>query len=153
MKTNHVLLAIALVVLAGCAGVSLGTPRIWQERVVAVVSSSKKLIISEPLSRSAHEGADRYDFHLPKGEYRLEAEDSDYLYYEGVEKIVLVVQKGYGQPEGRPQKGGIFIAKNRSASVNPGGAYVDWDDGKKLLLVTLDSDFFGVEGRFWHYEQ
>jgi hypothetical protein len=82
----------------------------------------------------------------------LSAEDNDYFYFEGVSKVTLVVHKAYQPKDGRNQSGGIFIAKNGSGAKYPGGVFVDWDDGKMLQLVTLDTDFFGAEGRFWHYQ-
>ena len=121
---------------------------------MTALHSERLLILQEPLTRNAHErgGMDRYDYHLLTGSYRLESEDSDYLYFEGASKITVVTQKT-GQPQdSRDLSGGIFIAKQGSSSQYLGGAFIDWDNGKKLLLVTFDSDFFGAEGRFWHYQ-
>ena len=147
------ILTIVALLLAGCVGVSLGTPRIWQERQIKTLESADRLILLTWVRRSAHESSDRYDIELLKGEYRLRAEDNNYLYYECQEKIHLVVQKAGKQADGRYMKGGIFIAKPQTNASYPGGAYIDWDDGKKLLLVSFDSDFFGFEGKCWHYER
>ncbi len=147
------IVAICLLFLAGCVGVSLGTPRIWEERQVTSLQSGRKLILVEPLTRTAHErgGADLYHYLMPAGVYQLEAEDNEYLYYRCASKIVAVVQKAGQSEDGRPLDGGIFVAKAGSNARYQGGGYIDWDNGAKLLLVTLDSYFFDAEGRYWHY--
>ena len=134
---------------SGCMSpITPGSPRIWEERTVSNPVSSQGLELREPLNWFAKEFLDRYDIFLPAGKYVLEADDADYLYFGAPQKIGYVVAKSGALPDSRQLAGGIFLAKSDRAA-HPAGAYIAWDDGKRLLLMRFDYAFTTQKGKRW----
>jgi hypothetical protein len=147
----RVLLLLSLLVLTGCADMILPqSNRIWEERTVTPATSDRYLILSAPLDWFASENGDRYDIFLPQGQYLIEAEDSDYLYYRAVARVTLGKKKFFSTQDNMPQEGGIFFSK-RPGSKYSSGAYVDYEGGKKLLVFFFDFRFTTQEGKQWHF--
>jgi hypothetical protein len=145
------LLSLALV-LTGCANMVLpGSNRISEERTPAPATSQRSLVMSEPLDWFASENGDRFEIWLPQGAYHVEAEDNDYLFYRAPQEVSLGKTKLFSRQDSRTYEGGIFVSKNARSQYSS-GAYIDHEDGKKLLLFHFDSRFTGQEGKRWHYE-
>ena len=157
MKTEvtvkRVILLCSILCLVGCANMVLPwSNRIWQERTVEAATGQRSLVMHEPLNWFAVEMSDRYDVYLPKGSYRLVAEDTDFQYFEAPERFPSVVTKGSAKPSSRNLVGGIFVGKSGSKTSYPAGAYFDWEGGKKLLVMSFDFRFTSQEGKRWHFE-
>ncbi|MFT3868072.1 MAG: hypothetical protein QM715_06190 [Nibricoccus sp.] len=143
------LLSAFAIVLSGCMStVSPGTSRIWEERAVTHANHTQGLELKEPLNWFAKEFFDRYDVFLPAGKYVLESEDADYLYFGAPEKVGYVVAKSGVAPDSRQLAGGIFLAK-ADRSPYPAGAYIEWEGGKRLLLMRFDFAFTSQKGKRW----
>jgi hypothetical protein len=144
------ILLLALV-LVGCADMILPqSNRIYEERTTSPATSDRQLILSAPLDWFASENGDRYDIFLPQGAYLVEAEDSDYLYYKAMARVTLGKKKLFSAQDNMPQGGGIFFSKSASSKYSS-GAYVDYEDGKKLLIFFFDFRFTTQEGKRWHF--
>ena len=154
IMTSRVFIALLPVLVAtGCANMILpGSNRIWEERTAVPATSQRSLVMSEPLDWFASENGERYDIWLPSGTYHVEAEDSDYLYYEAPERVSLGKRKFFSTQDSRTYDGGIFISESASSKYSS-GAYIDYKDGQKLLLFYFDSRFTGQAGKRWHYEE
>jgi hypothetical protein len=87
---------------------------------------------------------------LPQGIYHVEGQDDDYLYFQAPERVSLGKQKMSSEQDGKLYDGGIFISKKAGTKYSS-GAYVDYENGKKLLLFFFDSRFTKQEGKSWHY--
>jgi hypothetical protein len=143
------ILLLALV-LNGCATPDYpGTKRIWVERVVSPFTSHRSLVMVGALDWYSVEKADRYDVVLPKGTYRVVAQDKDYLYYETPDNLTLLHTTESDQ-NSRLFNGGIYLSRNPD-SLYQYGAYIDYKNGHKLLVFSFDSRFMGQEGADWHY--
>jgi|CZKV01.1.fsa_nt_gi hypothetical protein len=139
--------------LTGCADLILpGTNRIHEERTASPATDHRTLVMSEPLDWFASESGDRYDIWLSQGTYHVEAEDSDYWYFRAPERVSLGKTALFSKQDSRTYDGGIFISKNSNPKAYPSGAYVDYEDGKMLLLFAFDARFSGQEGKRWHYD-
>ena len=93
----------------------------------------------------------RYDILLPQGIYHVEGQDGDYLYYLAPERVSLGKQKMSSEQDGKLYDGGIFVSKNAGSKYSS-GAYVDYENGNKLLLFFLTSRFTKQGGaKSWHY--
>jgi hypothetical protein len=146
-------IVLLVLIVTGCANMALpGTDRIWEERTVSPTTSPRSLAMSEPLDWFSSENGERYDIWLPSGAYHVEAEDSDYWFFKAPENVSLGKTKFFSDQESRTYAGGIFISRSTSSKYSS-GAYIDYKDGKKLLLFYFDSRFTGQEGRRWHFEQ
>ena len=151
MTTRIAFILLLALVLTGCADMILPqSNRIWEERTVVPATSDRQLILSAPLDWFASEKGDRYDIFLPQGNYLVEAEDSDYLYYKAMTGVTMGKKKLFSAQDNMPQGGGIFFSK-RSGSKYSSGAYVDSTDGKKLLVFFFDFRFTAQEGKRWHF--
>jgi hypothetical protein len=51
--------------------------------------------------------------------------------------------------DGRQMQGGIFIAKDLKLSKYSAGGYIDWTDGKMLLVMSFPPSFTREEGDKW----
>ena len=129
-----------------------GSNRIQEERAPAPATSHRSLVMSEPLDWFASESGNRYDIWLPQGAYHVEAEDSDYLYYKAPGAVSQREMKFFSGQDTSTCDGGIFISRNAGSRYSS-GAYIEYKDGKKMLLFYFDFRFTGQEGKRWHYEQ
>jgi len=151
MTLRASLIFLLVLILAGCADSTRSAyNRIYEQRTASSASSQHMLVMTDPLDWSSTQDGGRYDIWLPQGIYHVEGQDSDYLYYLAPERVSLGKQKMSSEQDGKAYDGGIFISKNASAKYSS-GAYVDYDNGKKLLLFYFDSRFTKQEGKSWHY--
>jgi hypothetical protein len=150
MSARIFFILLLALVLNGCATPDYpGTKRIWVERTVSPVTSQCSLVMVGSLDWYSEERAERYDVVLPKGNYRVAAQDQDYLYYEAQDNLSLLHTTDLGQ-DSRLFNGGVYVSRN-PASKYPYGAYIDFKNGQKLLVFSFDSRFMGQEGTQWHY--
>lgn len=85
---------------------------------------------------------------LPAGDYQLEAEDADYLYYRASERFEMRVFQDGQVKDSRFMTGGIYVSKALIALV-PAGVYFSSDEKNKTLVWKLGSDFMRSEGSKW----
>jgi hypothetical protein len=143
------LMLLLPLILVGCA-THPASNRIYEQRAASSASSQRMLVLTDPLDWHSTQDGGRYDIWLPQGIYHVEGQDDDYLYYLAPERVSLGKQKMSSEQDGKLYDGGIFISKNAGAKYSS-GAYVDYDNGKKLLLFFFDSRFTKQEGKSWHY--
>ena len=123
-------------------------PTEFINRVVSTTSgTSGSLTLREPMVRLDAARATR-GIRLPSGDYVLEAEDADYLYYRAPERIEFrIFADGQVQKQGFIP-GGIYVSKAFIALV-PAGVYQTSDDTHKTLIWKLGADFLRDEGTKW----
>jgi hypothetical protein len=145
-----IVLLLALI-LSGCADMILpGTNRIREERIVLPATAHRSLVMSEPLDWFASENGERYDVWLPQGTFHVEAQDNDYWYYKAPGKVSLGETPPFSNRDFRMFDGGIFMSRNPGSKYSS-GAYIDYENGHKLLVFFFDSRFTGREGSKWYY--
>ena len=145
------LMFLLSLILTGCAHSNRSAyNRIYEQRAASPASSQRMLVLTDPLDWFSSQDGGRYDIWLPQGIYHVEGQDDDYLYYQAPERVSLGKQKMSSEQDGKLYDGGIFISKNTSAKYSS-GAYVDYENGRKLLLFFFDSRFTKQEGETWHY--
>lgn len=127
------------------------SPVQFEDRVVtATQGKAGTLTLNEPevwldgdIVRPATKG-----IRLPSGEYVLEAEDADYLYYRAPERFEYRIFQDGQVKDARFLQGGIYMSKAFIA-LAPAGAYLSSDDTKKTLIWKLGADFLRSEGTKW----
>ena len=149
-----ILIAGGAVALPTCAEAQISemlSPEQSEDRVVTVVQGkSSVLTLAEPMvfldivsGLPATKGV-----RFPSGEYDLEAEDADYLYYRAPDRIEYrVFQSGQVKAQ-RFMPGGIYFSKALITLV-PAGAYLSSDGTNKTLLWKLGAEFTHLEGTKW----
>ena len=135
--------------LIGCA-THPPSNRIYEQRAALPASSQRILVMTDPFSWHSTQDGGRRDISLPQGIYHVEGQDDDYLYYQAPERVSLGKQKMSSEQDGKLYDGGIFISKHAGSKYSS-GAYVDYENGKKLLLFSFGSRFTKQEGKSWHY--
>lgn len=147
-------IVVLLAVLAdGCASPRYpGTSRLWEMRAPVADTTGPAIVFTGPLDWYVVESDERYDAVLPAGTYPLEAQDNDYRYYKSPNPISLVQSTSEFDRNVQPFAGGLFLAKNAGAKYSS-GAYVEYKDGHKLLVLSFDYRFMGQEGTTWHYKK
>jgi hypothetical protein len=152
MSVRILFILLLALILNGCATPDYpGTQRIWVDCAVSPLTSPRSLVMVGSLDWFSQERIERYDVVLPKGAYRLVAQDRDYLYYESQDNLSLLHTTDSDQ-NSRLFNGGIYISRNPSSKY-PYGAYIDYKKGHKLLVFSFDSRFMGQEGSGWHYSE
>lgn len=150
MRASRFALIGVLTVLAGCFGPAFEPRKIWEERVATSISTPSGLELIDDLHVWAVEGGGkRYNLYLPKGIYVAAAEDDGYVYYKAPAKIGLSVKELLAAEDARQFKGGIFVAKGLQPSKYSAGGYIDWTDGKMLLVMAFPPSFMREEGEKW----
>jgi hypothetical protein len=150
MPVRFLFVLLLALVLNGCATPDFpGTKRIWVERTVSPLTSQRTLVMVGSLDWYSAEKVERYDVVLPKGSYRLVAQDQDYSYFEAQDNLSLLHTTDEGQ-NSRLFNGGVFISRNAGSQYQY-GAFIDFKKGHKLLVFSFDSRFMGQEGNQWHY--
>ena len=145
------LVLLLTLILTGCVNSNRSAyNRIYEQRTALPASSQRMLVLSDSLDWSSIQDGGRYDIWLPQGIYHVEGQDDDYQYYQAPERVSLGKQKMSSDQDGKLYDGGIFISRNASSKYSA-GAYVDYENGKKLLLFFFDSRFTKQEGKSWHY--
>lgn len=119
-----------------------------QRKVASVTDESKTVTLSEPivwLNAPAYRASK--GIRLPQGQYRLEAEDEDYLYFRAPAPIEMRLLQ-HGRPvEGPDVAGGLALGK-AVLPISP-AAYIDVDADHKMLVMKLGYDFARMRGKQW----
>jgi hypothetical protein len=138
-------------VLVTGAGAQMLSPLQSERRVVVVVKgSSRSLTLSEPmvwLDAGPREPPTR-GVRLPAGQYALEAEDTNFLYYRSPEPIEYRIFQNGQVTSTRFMPGGIYLSKAAVAFV-PAGVYMSTDETHKTLTWKLGATFLQSEGKTW----
>ena len=86
---------------------------------------------------------------LPAGVYLIEAEDTQYSYFQAPRPLEYRTFEQGQTANDRFKKGGIFLSKTANDTV-PAGVYLSGENGtKKTLIWKLDIDFLHSEGSRW----
>jgi hypothetical protein len=150
MPTFRFALLGVLTLLAGCFGPAFEPRKIWEERVITASSSPSNLELIDDLHAWAVEGGGKkYNLYLPKGIYVAAAEDDRYVYYKAPSAIGMSVKTLLAAEDARQVQGGIFLAKDLKLSKYSAGGYIDWTDGRMLLVMSFPPSFMREEGEKW----
>ena len=148
---------IALVlVLSGCAAGDAFAmrPRANEVRtVVPITDDGKTLTILNGMVYYDRPIRYQHGIRFPTGRYTLEAQDSSYWYLRAPTPIEFRDFERGRQDEkpttSRSSPGGIALAKSALNLSIPAGAYVDGDQGTRVIVWILGGDFILREGHDW----
>lgn len=145
---SHSLLALAFsLLLAGCGTLHL-SPYAHEIRPVQVASDpAQTIVVPEGMVFLDAQPANR-GIRFPAGTYVLEAEDADYLYFRSAAPLEIRVFADGQMVDGRNIEGGLMLGKGLIRMV-PAGAYIDGDEGEKILVWKLGKAFVREEGESW----
>jgi hypothetical protein len=150
MPASRFALIGVFALLAGCLGPLFEPRRISEERAATTISTSSNLELADDLHVWAVDGGGKkYNLYLPKGIYVAAAEDNQYVYYKAPSKIGMSVKELLVAEDARQMQGGIFLAKDLKLSKYSAGGYIDWTDGKMLLVMSFPPSFMREEGEKW----
>jgi len=134
--------------LASCSLLRVDPVTSEQRRAALVTDESKTVTLSEPivwLNAPAHRASK--GVRLPAGQYSLEAEDEDYLYFRAPAPIEMRLLQDGRPVEGPDVAGGLALGK-AVLPVSP-AAYIDVDADHKMLVMKLGYEFLQMRGKQW----
>ncbi len=146
------LVALCVPLLGASAGCSLVRvdPIVAEERsVVATTDPARILTLKEPgVWLNGPTSTATKGIRLPAGQYILEAEDGDFLYFRAPAPIGMRrLQRGQTL-DGPDMPGGLALHKK--IPLFPAAAtYVDVSPGRKMLVFEHGSEFLRERGTLW----
>lgn len=143
--------AMVLSVFATACSLIRVDPVTAEEREVTPVSDAGRTVtLSEPIvwldapGLSATKGVK-----LPMGDYPIEAEDSEYLYFKAPGPIELRLLEEGAPVDGPDMSGGLALGKGALFPVVSPAVYVDVDSTRRMLVMKLGYDFMQMRGKQW----
>ena len=137
----------SLLVSGGCETFR-PTPVVSQVRVVypvvgdtGTVTVLKDLTFNDSVRRT-------YTIIVPRGIYRIEAQDDDYRYYALTGLLKRCVYDGKQRVESNVFCGGLMVAK-RSDVAFPAGVYKSDGSMNRTMLWRFDEAFLALKGEAW----
>lgn len=141
------ILLISLFLLFGCGTLRLN-PVTADDRIVKPLIVQKKIVTFKESIVWYDQNPPTRGVLFPEGDYPIEAEDGEYLYFKAPKELEYRIFKNGEVIDGRLIPGGMCLNKNLFSMI-PAGAYMTVNSSKKTLTFKLGRDFQRMEGNKW----